>query len=114
MRAGTMYDRITFQKEFKTTDPRFGEATEWIPVATVSASVRPAMQATELLNAQGVQSQVTHTVKLRYLDGITSKHQVIYRGRTLDIVSVVDPDGRRAELLLQCNEHPQEPTEVAP
>ncbi len=113
MRAGTMRDRITIQRWFKTDDPQFGEAGEWVPVATVWASVRPAMQATELVNGQAVQSQISHTIKLRYLDGVTPKHQVIYRDRVLDIVSVVDPDGTRSELVMACNEHPADPTTEA-
>ena len=101
-----MRDRITFQKWFKTTDARFGEAGEWIPVATVWANVTP-LDGLEQVNAQAVQSQISHSIKMRYVEWADPKYQIIYRGRLLDIVSVIDPDGRRRTLEIECREHEQ-------
>ena len=114
MRAGMMRDRIVIQRWFPATSPpdtRFNEDGMWIPVASGWANVIQ-LDGSEVVNSQAVQSQVSHRVTMRYLANVTSKHQVVYRGSVLDVVSVIDPDGRRRTLVLECRANPTADTEV--
>lgn len=107
MRAGKMRDRVTLQTWQKTTDPRFNEAGEWVPLDTVWAAVVP-LKGSEQTNAEGVVSQIDHEVTIRYRDDLDARAQVVYRTtRILDVVSAIDPDGRKRILILQSVEHPQ-------
>jgi SPP1 family predicted phage head-tail adaptor len=42
------------------------------------------------LNAQQAGLSVTHKVKLRHIDGLKSSDRIRWRGRTLEIVSVLE------------------------
>ncbi|MEM6560038.1 MAG: phage head closure protein [Planctomycetota bacterium] len=106
MRAGTLRETVTVQEQ-SATSGQWGRETNWRDAVTVRASVT-ATAATEQAETQGVTTRTTYTVRLRHRDDVTSRHRLKHRGRTLDILSVIDPDGRRRELELTCEEHPAE------
>lgn len=90
-----MRDRVTVQT--RTTSPNaFGEATaEWSALAVRWASVEP-LSGNEYWRAQQTQAGVTHRVTLRYLDGLSGLCRLVLEdGRTLEVQSVVNPDGNR-------------------
>lgn len=107
IRAGELRDRVGLLAQTNVNDPQWGPTPQWVEVATVWAGVTP-VAASEKFAAQGVQSVVSHRVTMRWRADLTSKHRLTYRGRTLDIVGVHDPDGRRRELLIEATEHPAE------
>jgi len=106
VRAGTLRERIVIQAPMTVHDPQWGpsEGEAFENVATVWASVA-ASGAGESVRDDKVQSTIGYTIRLRYLDGIDSKHRIQWRGRTLDIVSVTDPMQRRRELVIEAKEH---------
>jgi SPP1 family predicted phage head-tail adaptor len=100
MRSGTMRDFVTLTHSTPTTDARFGTTPGWTNYAQVWCNVKP-VDGTEEFMQQGVQTSVTHTIQMRYRADVTNTDRIIYRGQNLDIVSAIDPDGRRRELLIQ-------------
>jgi len=48
------------------------------------------LRSREALNAQQAGLSVTHKVKLRQVAGLKSSDRLIWRGRTLEIVSVLE------------------------
>lgn len=106
MRAGTLRERIVIHAPVTVHDPEWGptDGEAWEQVANVAASVTPS-NAGESVRDQKVQSTIGYTIKLRYLDGIDSRHRITWRGRRLDIVSVTDPTQRRRELVIEAKEH---------
>lgn len=107
MRAGTLKDRITLQRWAAANDPSWGPAAGWAEIGDAWADVTP-VSGTERRDGQGVQETISHQIRMRYRTDLTTKDRIIYRGRTLDIVFVVDVDGARRELLIGAREHPQE------
>lgn len=104
IRAGTMRDLIGLLEPTPTTDPRFGNQpgyTQWIQVW---ANVTP-VAGTETFDNSGVQTEITHTIRTRYRPDIDATDRISYRGQTLEIVSVIDPDGRQRELLIQAKQY---------
>jgi len=107
MRAGTLKDRVTIQRWAAENDPTWGPSPGWNAIGDVWANVTP-VSGTEKPDAAGVQTTVTHRISMRYRADVTTKDRIIYRGRVLDIVSAIDAEGRRRELIIEAREHPQE------
>lgn len=107
MRAGTMRDKITFQRWDTTSDPKWGPTGGWSDLVTLWASVNP-VAGLEKWQGLAVGSEVSHVIRTRWYPGITNKHRIVYRERKLDIVSVIDVEGFNTELLIQAIEHPAE------
>jgi SPP1 family predicted phage head-tail adaptor len=107
MRAGTMIDRVTLQRWTPDNDPKWGPTPGWSDIAELWANVTP-VSGTEKPDGAGVQTTITHRVRMRYREDITPKDRLVYRSRVLDLLSVIDVDGQRAELAIEAREHPQE------
>lgn len=54
--------------------------------------------------SEGRNARVPTVFKLRYLDGVKPQMRLLCRGKVYDILSAVDPDGRRAELRVTTEE----------
>ena len=109
MRAGTLRERVTIEA-FISAQDAYGEPIEaWGSLAsnpTVWASVGSRASGEPFISgAVQTMAEVSHTVRLRYRDDITPKMRLLWRGdRTLYVENVVDPDGRKADLILMCRE----------
>lgn len=103
MGAGDYRHLVTIQQPVETTDDLGQPVTTWSNVATVHAAVEP-LEGRELFAAQAVRAETTTRVRIRYRSGITPKHRLVYAGRVLNILSVIDPDERHREIVLLCSE----------
>ena len=102
MDAGKLRERVTVQQ---ATDNRnsLGEAVQtWSTFATRWASVE-GMSTRELLQMGQQQLEISHRVRLRYLSGLTQGMRLVWRGRTLEIVSLLEHNNRSEHELL-CQE----------
>ncbi|MFH1731833.1 MAG: phage head closure protein [Planctomycetota bacterium] len=105
MLAGQLRHRVALQAATSAQDS-YGEAIKtWATVKSVWGRVED-LTGRELLLAQQVQSEATVRVTIRYPSGttLTSANRVVADGRTLEIVSVANPEGGRRELVLMCQE----------
>jgi SPP1 family predicted phage head-tail adaptor len=80
---------------------------EMVPVydetfAEVWASVQ-GVTAREFLLAGQQQTEISHRVRLRFLTGLTQRMRIVWRGRTLEIVSLLE-HANRSEHELLCQE----------
>lgn len=107
MRAGKLRHRVTLQRKEQTQNPQTGAMlTTWVPVATVWAAFEP-LSAREFIAAQAVQSDVSVRVTVRYRPGVTPAMRLIHRGKTYNIVGVLeDKDSGREYMTLPCSELP--------
>jgi len=103
MRAGQLRHRITLQQ--KTTSLfNYGATTEtWAALDTVWAGIE-ALTGREFFSSQQTVAQADYRITLRYRSGITSAMRAVEGTRTFDIQTVLDPDGRRRELVLMVKE----------
>ena len=108
MRAGTMRDKITFERWDSTPDPRWGaSAGGWSAFVTIWASVDP-VAGMEKFQGQAVQGETTHVIRSRFHPDVNAQSRIRYRSAILDIISVIDVEGLNAELLIQAKEYPAE------
>lgn len=105
MRAGRLRERVTIQQETIIRDSFGAEVPSWVDVATVWASVLPGSSGERYIATVAMtQAEISHTVRIRYRAGLGPKLRLGWSARILDILSVVDPTGRQAELVLLCSE----------
>jgi SPP1 family predicted phage head-tail adaptor len=99
IQAGTLNERITFQQATETRNVLGEMVPVWSDIATVWARVE-GVSAREYLSAGQMDVTITHKVTIRYRSELTQKMRVIWRGRTLEIVSLLEHDNRtRHELI---------------
>ena len=98
MDPGKLNHRITFQ--IQNLD---SEEEEWNDIVTTWASINP-ISGREYYQAETINSDLTHKVRLRYRKGITPDMRVLYNGRIFYIVSVINEFERNSTLQLMCRE----------
>jgi len=108
VQAGKLRERVTIQRETVTRDSFGAEVNPWKDVATVWASVRArTIQSTGetfVATADQVLATISHTVRIRQRAGLSPKMRLLWGNRVLQIEAISDPTGRKAEMLLQCQE----------
>ena len=101
--TGDLRHRVTYQEPVETLDAYRQPVVTWQAVGTYWAEVRP-LAGRELEVARQLRADVTHAVAMRRVGAIGPKGRLLFRGRTLNIVSVLDVGERRRELKLVCAE----------
>lgn len=101
--TGELTDRISIYERAVERDS-FGATSEaWRLVASRWAKIEAA-GGSEVWVAGGPRPDVSHTITLRYLEGITPRHQVRQGERVFSIESAIDPDNQGEELILAVKE----------
>lgn len=103
MNAGKLRHRITIQDKVTVPDGYGGMTSTWQDVATVWASVEP-LKGKELYEAHQMKAELTHRVRIRYVEGIKPQMRIVFRGRELAIEAIIDPEERHESLELLCSE----------
>jgi SPP1 family predicted phage head-tail adaptor len=101
--AGKLRDRITVQIASGTTNALGETVLTWSNSTSVWASV-DGVSSREALTAGQQEVSITHKVRLRYLPGLTQQMRFAWRGRTLEIVSLLE-HGNRSEHEAICTEN---------
>lgn len=106
LRAGDLREAVVIQSPVQATNS-YGESTvTWASFATRRAAVE-GLTASEQMLPQELSTVATHTVRFRYVPGLTSSMRLIWSSRTpsrtLDIVSVTEKNNREEHSLV-CKE----------
>ena len=102
MDAGTLRDRVTVQQATETRNSIGESLLSYTTFEVVWASVQ-GVSAREFLLAGQQQVEVSHRVKMRYLTGLTPQMRLSWRGRTLEIISILEHENRSVHELI-CQE----------
>jgi SPP1 family predicted phage head-tail adaptor len=104
MAAGRLRQRITLQQPTASTNDYGETEISWSSQAHVWAEVL-YMRSTEVVRSARVAEEVTHTVRIRYMDGPDSSWRVLWGDRVLNIDGIDDvPNQPRRWLILHCQE----------
>ena len=102
--ARELREVLYLERPSGTPSPSSGQSRRrWTRYATVRGRVEP-LTGREFWQAQEVNSQTTHRVKIRYVPGVTSKDRVIFGARELNITSAVNVEERGRIIILMCAE----------
>lgn len=109
MRAGEMRHRVRIEQRSTVQDASGEPNLTWSPFAERSASMN-ATPGTEVFTSEKRSGRVPTVFRLRYLAGVKPQMRVVHikTGQIFDILSASDPDGRRAELVVNAMEHTEE------
>jgi SPP1 family predicted phage head-tail adaptor len=102
MDAGILRDRVTVQQATENRNSLGESILSYSTFAEVSASVQ-GVSAREFLLAGQQQVEVSHRVKMRYLTGLSPQMRLLWRGRTLEIISILEHENRSVHELI-CQE----------
>lgn len=110
MRAGQLRERVTIQRKSVTRDGFGAEVVTWPDLVTVWANVR-STDGTEGVEStvDQVVATISHSVLIRYRAGLSPAMRVVWRGKALQILSIVENDNRQRQLILKCSEIVGEP-----
>ena len=101
MDAGKLRERVTVQQASESRNALGETVLSWSTFAERWASVE-GVSAREALTLGQNEITITHKVQMRYLSGLTQRMRLQWRGRTLEIVSLLEHDNRsRHELICQ-------------
>lgn len=103
MRAGPLRDRVTIEALTTAKDAGGGVEESYAPVAERWAEVMP-FSARERVLAGMTAGRLLLRVRLRYYEGLSTRHRFRVGSRILNISSVMNPDGRKEEHLAECVE----------
>jgi SPP1 family predicted phage head-tail adaptor len=102
IRPGELRERVTIQTPNRTTNS-LGEAiVSWDSGATIWASVN-GVSSREALEYGQQTTSVSHRLRFRYVSGLTHQDRFLWRGRILDIVSLLEYENRSEHVAL-CEE----------
>jgi SPP1 family predicted phage head-tail adaptor len=102
IRPGEMRERVTVQQATPTVNS-IGESTlTWNTLTTVWAAVNGVSSSEALVDGQQ-ESRITHRVRLRYITGLKHTDRFLWRGRILQIVSLLEY-ANRSEHVAVCEE----------
>ena len=100
---GTLRDKVQLQAKTISQDVAGGHEISYLPITSVWANVSSS-NGREMVQADANNISVTHVVLLRFRNDLSLGDRIIYRNRTLEILSLNDLNGKRAYLKCFCLE----------
>lgn len=103
MDIGRLKHRITFQK-LQQTKNEYGEMlNEWLDFKTVWAEIKP-VSGRQFFSAKQINSEISHTVYMRYNPQILPNMRIKYNNRIFDVLYVMNVDEGNSLLQIYCKE----------
>ena len=103
--AGQLRHQVILRRDATSTSNTFNETVKTgnDDLGTVWASIN-SLQGREFENSSITVSELTHIIMIRFIDGLTTNHRVIFDSRIFEIVSIKNIEEREALLRLECKE----------
>lgn len=107
MAAEKYRHRIQIEEPVRSPDGQGGPIVSWklIKGGSTFAQVRP-VTSFDRYDAGRIFNDTTHTVRTRYMRGVSSGQRIIFRGRVLIVQGVFNEDEADKELSISCQELP--------
>lgn len=96
MNSGELRHRITFQSQDLENETWNSSFTTWANINPISGR--------EYYQAETINSDLTHKIRLRYRKGITPDMRIVYNSRIFYISSVINEYEKSSILQLMCRE----------
>ena len=103
MRAGQLRHPIIIQEVVETRDAVGGITKTWDTWHQVRATITP-LSSGEQIRAAQFGGETTHTVRIRYIDGLDLQHRILFGDRIFEITGIINFEERNRELLVSCKE----------
>lgn len=100
---GALRTELDLQMPIRSEDALGGGDLSWMTVATVFGLLEP-VGATQFFRSEQDVEVATHTIIIRYRDGVTSGMRFAKGNRTFQISTVADVDETGRYLICRCEE----------
>lgn len=97
MRLGNYNTLISLRQPAQTRNEMGEQVTTYTEVVRPYASIKPVGQVENVRNG-GTVTATTCTIRIHYRDDVQSTWRITWRGKTLQIQSVVDVENQHREL----------------
>lgn len=97
--AGMMRERVLLQRPATNRTGTGSTNLEWEDVAEVWASVL-GLTSREILQAMQANAVISHKVRIRYFPSIEHTWRMVWRGRVMEISSIVEREVRAIHEIL--------------
>lgn len=91
--AGSLRERVILQNPSMTRSPSGAPRLGWATAGTVYAEVH-GVSGRELIMAMQSNNLVSHRVTIRFRDDVDGETRMIWRGKTLEVVSALPRHNR--------------------
>lgn len=102
IRPGDLRERVVIQSPTESRNSLGETILDWSEYKTRWASVE-GMSVREVLMNGKQEVSVTHRIRMRYVDGLKQTMRISWRGRILEIVSLLEHNNRSEHELI-CSE----------
>ena len=102
---GRMRERVTIEKPVRSENSMGESVLSWTPVRRTWASVE-GMSSKEVLTNSRQEFDISHKVKMRFQSDLTNNHRIDWKGRKLEIISLLE-HGNATQHELICREQVQ-------
>lgn len=104
MRAGDLRHRLTFLRPIEGQPNEYNELEyEYVPDFQLWGEVND-LSGNEAVRAKQVAAEASVSVTVRARDGILQTHRIEHGERELEIVAILDSEGRGREMTILCKE----------
>jgi SPP1 family predicted phage head-tail adaptor len=103
IQAGKYRSPLDIESRATTTDTYGGSTESWSTFVSVRGAIMP-LSGREFFQADIVNSEITHRVHIRYIQGIKPTMRINFNGRYFKIESVINYSEQNIELQLYCKE----------
>lgn len=104
MRAGTLKERVIFDRPSRARDTLNQPIQQWEPFWTCYGSVQPISQSEQLRKA-GLVTQTGYIVRTRFAPNISNLYRIRWNNKSLEIVSIIDVGNKHRELEIMAKEY---------
>ena len=103
MRAGALRHYATIQNGTESQSSSGESTLTWSTYQKVWMSIEPA-SGREFFASDQLNAVMSHKVKTRFIDGVTTKMRILYGTRVFEILSIVNIREIGHEMILMCKE----------
>lgn len=103
MRAGRLRHRLNLQVSVDTKDAGGGLIETWAALSTVWGAII-TLSGRELVDAQKINSEITHRIEIRYLSTVNAKGRALFGSRIFQTFEVLNIDERNREMHIGAKE----------
>lgn len=107
MNPGELRHQVRIEARSTVQDSAGEPLLEWTPFTTRRASIERT-PGREAWNSAQREARVPTLFRLRYLAGVLPAMRLIFNSKVYDIISAIDPDGQKSDLLITAEEHVEE------
>lgn len=101
--SGDLRQRIVIQQNTPTLSPQHQSLDNWSTWQCRWAKIESSNGSAYIQSSQ-VRNLCSHVVTMRYVEGLTPRHRIVFGSRTFNILSVVITQERNIETVALCQE----------